>query len=61
MNRGDQVQVQPHNPDGDLNPLSFFFFFNWPYLQHIEVPGLGDESELQLLALHLSSQQCRTL
>ena len=26
------------------------FFFLGPHLQHIEVPGLGVESELQLLA-----------
>ena len=28
----------------------FFFFFLWSQLQHMEVPGLGAESELQLLA-----------
>ena len=53
---------------------SFFFFFGFlgPHLQHMEVPGLGVESELQRLAfttakttqdpsricsLHHSSQQ----
>ena len=50
----------------------FSFFFLWPYLQHMEVPWLGVESEMQLLAyatatpkqdlscicdLHHSSQQ----
>ena len=31
--------------------LSFFnFVFLWPHLQHMEVPGLGVKSELQLLA-----------
>ena len=30
--------------------LSFFFFFLGPHLQHMEVPRLGNESELQLLA-----------
>ena len=32
---------------------SFFFFlifFLWPHLQHMEVPRLGNESELQLPA-----------
>ena len=28
----------------------FTFLFLWPYLQHIEVPRLGVESELQQLA-----------
>ena len=26
----------------------YLFFFLWPHLQHMEVPGLGVESELQL-------------
>ena len=26
----------------------FFVFFLWPYLWHMEVPGLGVELELQL-------------
>ena len=54
----------------------FFFFFSGPYPQHMEVPGLGVESELQPLAyttatattdpshvcdLHHSSQQRRIL
>ena len=53
--------------------LFFLFFFLWPYLQHMEVSGLGVKSELQLLAyatatttqdlshvcnLHHSSWQC---
>ena len=25
-----------------------FFFFLWPHLQHVKVPGLGIELELQL-------------
>ena len=29
-------------------PLTFFFFFLGPHLQHMKVPELGDESELQL-------------
>ena len=28
----------------------FFFFFPWLHLQHVEIPRLGVESELQLLA-----------
>ena len=28
----------------------FFFFFLQPHLQHMEVPGPGVKSELQLLA-----------
>ena len=54
----------------------FFLLFLWPYLQHVEVPRLGVEWELQLLAyttatamqdpdcicdLHHSSGQCRIL
>ena len=52
--------------------LFIFFFFLGPQLQHMEVPRLGVESELQLLAhttatwdpsricnLHHSSQQCQ--
>ena len=53
-----------------------FFCFLEPHLQHMEVPRLGVESELQLLAcaiatampdlshlcdLHHSSQQCQML
>ena len=30
--------------------LQHFFFFLWQHLQHIEIPRLGVESELQLLA-----------
>ena len=56
--------------------IFFFFFFLWPHLQHSEVPRLGVESELQLLAyttatgtwdrshicdLHHSSRQCQIL
>ena len=62
--------------------LKFFFFFGFsfggrgPYPQHMEVPRLGIELELRLLAyttptatqdpsgicnLHHSSQQCRIL
>ena len=56
--------------------LFFSFFFLWLHLRHMEVPKLGVESELQLLActtatatrdpsllcdLHLSSWQCRSL
>ena len=28
--------------------LFLLFFFSWPNLQHMEVPRLGDESELEL-------------
>ena len=28
--------------------LCYLFFFLWPYLQHMKVPGLGVESELQV-------------
>ena len=44
----------------------FFFFFFWsfvflrPYLQHMEVPRLGVESELQLLA-HTAATATRDL
>ena len=40
--------------------LFFFFFliFLVPHPQHMEVPRLGVESELQLLAYNHSSQQC---
>ena len=31
-------------------PVTFIFFFLGPYLQHMEVPGPGVESELQLPA-----------
>ena len=56
--------------------LFFFFFFLWPHPQHMEVPRLGVELELQLLAcitatatpdlshiwdLHHSSRQCQIL
>ena len=56
--------------------LLLFFFFLGPHLQHMEVPGLGAESELQLPAyttatatkdlscicdLHHSSRQHQTL
>ena len=30
--------------------VSFFFFFLGPHLQHMEIPGLGIELELQLPA-----------
>ena len=54
----------------------FCFYFLGPYSQHIDIPGLGVETELQLLAyatvtatwdlscfcsLHHSSQQCPNL
>ena len=38
---------QPENP---LYFILFFFIFLGPHLQHVEVPRLGVESELQLLA-----------
>ena len=50
--------------------LFIIFFFLWLHLQHMEVPRLGVESELQLLAfttatamwdLRRSLQQCRIL
>ena len=28
--------------------LFFLYFFLWPQLRHMEIPGLGVESELQL-------------
>ena len=68
---------------GELRPLGVFclfvclsFVFLGPHLRHMEVPRLGVQSELQLLAtatatampdtsrmcnLHHSSQQCRIL
>ena len=33
-----------------INQIHFFFFFLGPYLQHMEVPRLGIELELQLPA-----------
>ena len=39
----------PHMVEG-VRELSFIFFFLGPHLQHMEVPGLGVESELQLSA-----------
>jgi len=54
--------------------LFIYFAFLWPYLQHMEVPRLGVELELQLLAstaatttqdlscvcdLHHSPRQCQ--
>ena len=62
------------HPQGYL--LFFFSFFLGPHLQHMEIPRLGVESELQLPAyttatatpdpshvcdLHPNSQQCRIL
>ena len=51
---------RPTNPTHDLfggwflacvlNPSLFSFFFLGPHLQHVEVPRLGVQSELQLLA-----------
>ena len=37
--------------------FSFLFFFLGPYLRHIEVPRLGVESELQLLAYATATQR----
>ena len=66
-----------HSSTVEPSPTLFFFFFLFRlYLQHMEVPRLGVESELQLLAyatatamqdpsriykLHHSSQQCQIL
>ena len=36
--------------DDDNRQISFFFFFLGPHLQHMEVPRLGADWELQLLA-----------
>ena len=33
-----------------------FFFFLWPHLWHVEVPGLGVKSEQQLLATKYDPQ-----
>ena len=30
--------------------IALFFFFLWPHVQHVEVPGLGAELEPQLQA-----------
>ena len=35
--------------------ILFFFFFLWPHLQHMEVPRLGVESELQPLAYTMAT------
>ena len=69
-------------PSGDIKDVCFGFFVfcflgpHMPHVQHVEVPRLGVESELQLLAyvtatamqdlsrvcnLYHSSRQCRIL
>ena len=35
--------------------LSFFIIFLWPHLRHMEVPGIGVQSELQLLGYTTST------
>ena len=37
----------------------FFFSFVWPHLRHMEVPGLGVESELQIRPPMPQPQQCQ--
>ena len=37
--------------------MSHFFFFLQPHLQHLEVPRLGDKSELQLQPIPQPQQQ----
>ena len=50
------VTASPSEKDTIVNPchltylLIYLFFFQWPHVQHMEIPGLGVESELQLLA-----------
>ena len=39
-----------HLPSGYIPNIYVFFFFVEPHQQHMEVPGLGVESELHLLA-----------
>ena len=51
-------QVTPRSAQNSLGGFSdavnscklFFFVFLWPHPQYLEVPGLGVESELHLLA-----------
>ena len=39
-----------------ISPISFYFFFSLEsHLQHMEVPGLGFELELQLLAYNATA------
>ena len=49
------------NPTKESSPVGtvsqFFFFFLGPHLQHMEVPRLGTELELQLLT-YPQPQQC---
>ena len=44
------LPAAPAGPLGHSLPLSGFFVFLGPRLQHVEVPRLGDKSELQLPA-----------
>ena len=38
------------NSEGKIFVLFCFLFFLWPYLWHMEVPGVGVEPELQVPA-----------
>ena len=74
--KGNQAQMMPPGQFGEV-PVRFFWWAGeGPHLQHMEVPGLGVELELQLLAyatasatpepsrvcdLHHSSWQCGIL
>ena len=59
--RSDSVRIRKEQPTGSAGPVRsglykkkdvnfFFLFFLGPHLQHMEIPRLGVESELQLLA-----------
>lgn len=50
------LQVDPfiHLSSSILRWLRHFFFFLWPLLQHIEVPGLGGQPGAATTSLHCS-------
>ena len=46
---GVVLAIQNHSvPKLNEHCIIIIFFFLWPHPQHMEVPGLGVESELQL-------------
>ena len=48
----DDAKINSHFTNEETEPFSFLsfvlFFFNWLQLLHMEIPGPGFESELQL-------------
>ena len=50
LNKGTELLITSFKPSlSHFSILSFFFCFSGLYLQHMEVPSLGVEWELQLL------------